>query len=335
MRARYGKLWLSPQPDNIPIAYEVVASFEGDGTDTARATFTLPNGTAYDVCSTLQYHSLKPSTNSTSITVKPQTTEGATTLISQEQMQKNAEDNGWLQIWHEFTWSYPWYRFHVKINMNGAIIDVGFSPLLPFGDVVTIENIDRLFAPIPSQQGIDPELAKQIAEETILGTLVEGLGLATLVVAAANTHVTPATIIALAIYVGGIAAIFTYAYMLYTSGNRLKALSLLAGVGINMLGVGFAAFLGCAFLGTASFIADSVAFPILGAVFSNLVDSSPLVVALTSAILTMVISITIGLIILRFVPDPINSWFLPTFIGINFAFAIFAFNLYDSWVKQA
>lgn len=45
-------------------------------------------------------------------------------------MQRDAEANGNLQIWHEFSWWYPWYRLHVRISINPTW-DVGFNPLLP------------------------------------------------------------------------------------------------------------------------------------------------------------------------------------------------------------
>jgi hypothetical protein len=83
-------LWLTPQANNNQTNYNVVASFDGDGTSIAHATHTLPNGTMYDVCTTIQYNNYKPSSNSTTITVTPQTTTGATTLMNTEHMQADA-----------------------------------------------------------------------------------------------------------------------------------------------------------------------------------------------------------------------------------------------------
>jgi len=140
-------LWLSPQANNNQTSFNVVASFEGDGTSIALAYHTLPNGTQYSVCQTIQYNPFKPSSNSTSITVQPQTTTGATTLISQEQMQKNAEDSGWFKPWNQFTLEYPWYRFHPKIILYGMVIDIGFNPILHGGETYQWEGLE-IFATI-------------------------------------------------------------------------------------------------------------------------------------------------------------------------------------------
>ncbi len=56
------------------------------------------------------------------------------TTKSPEQLQKEAEQNGTLTTWHEFTWSYPWHRTHSVGEHGGQkIIDVGHG-LLSFGD---------------------------------------------------------------------------------------------------------------------------------------------------------------------------------------------------------
>jgi len=47
---------------------------------------------------------------------------------------------------HEFTWWYPWYRMHIKINMNPTI-DVGFNPILPFGETYQWEGLE-IFAEV-------------------------------------------------------------------------------------------------------------------------------------------------------------------------------------------
>jgi hypothetical protein len=134
------ELYLSPQANNNQTVFNVVASFGGDSVSTATASMTLLNGTSYAVCTTLQYNSFKPSSNSTSITVTPQTTTGATTLINQEQMQKDAESKGWFTIDPEFSWSYPWVRLHLKLNMDlpqgNRAVDYGWSPL-PYGTSCT------------------------------------------------------------------------------------------------------------------------------------------------------------------------------------------------------
>jgi len=86
---------LSPQTSNTATIYNVVISFDGDGVSTATASMTLLNGTSYPVCTTTQYYSgsavgYEPCSNSSSITVEPQKTTGATTLMNTEHMQADA-----------------------------------------------------------------------------------------------------------------------------------------------------------------------------------------------------------------------------------------------------
>ncbi|MEM4703549.1 MAG: hypothetical protein QXJ02_00545, partial [Candidatus Bathyarchaeia archaeon] len=110
--------------------YQIETIFYGDSALNLTAIDTLPNGTSYTVCTTLQYFSLKPSANATMLTVEPATTQATQTTKTPEQMQQE----GWLSVWHEFTWRYPWYRLHVKYLANTiASFDIGTS-FLPFGD---------------------------------------------------------------------------------------------------------------------------------------------------------------------------------------------------------
>jgi hypothetical protein len=137
-------LYLSPQADNNQTVYNVVASFAGDSASTATATLTTINRTTYDVCTTTQYNTYEPCSNSTSITVTPQTTRGATTLESSKQMQQYAQSKGWLTFYNEWSWAYPWYRLHAKITIGAVLLDIGFSPALPFGTTFSIQNIQTL-----------------------------------------------------------------------------------------------------------------------------------------------------------------------------------------------
>lgn len=129
-----------PSMDNKPTVYNIKAVFEGDNPNTATAYAHTPNGTQYVVCTTI-YYGLKPSANSTVLTVEPQATDTTTATKTPEQMQQEAEQSGWLTIWHEFSWWYPWYRMHVKININPTI-DVGFNPILPGGEVVEWNGLE-------------------------------------------------------------------------------------------------------------------------------------------------------------------------------------------------
>jgi hypothetical protein len=136
----------SPKTDNGATTYNVIISFNGDSNKTATAYLTTPNGTRYAVCTTIQYMSYKPSANSTSIYVYPQTTTGTTTLKSPEETQKEVGNGGWLSVWHEFGWWWPFYKLHIVINVNPAI-DIGFNPILPGGETWNWQGLE-LFADV-------------------------------------------------------------------------------------------------------------------------------------------------------------------------------------------
>jgi len=75
------------------------------------------NEEIYIVCTTI-YFGYLPTANMTWLTVEPQTAHVVTPTKTPEQSQQEAEQAGWLNIWHEFTWWYPWYRLHVEVNIN-------------------------------------------------------------------------------------------------------------------------------------------------------------------------------------------------------------------------
>jgi hypothetical protein len=112
-------LYLSPQANNNQTAYNIVASFSGDSASMATASMTTLNGTTYDVCTTTQYNSYEPSSNSTAITVMPQTTIGATTLMNPAQMRADAETKG-LQVWGPDSFSIfpPFFKLHARVAMK-------------------------------------------------------------------------------------------------------------------------------------------------------------------------------------------------------------------------
>jgi hypothetical protein len=116
-------------PSDGNLTYNVVASFAGDSASNATATMKTLNGTTYDVCTTTQYNSYEPSSNSTSITVTPQTTIGATTLMNPAQMQADAQSKGWLSIKNEFSWSYPWYRLCLNMTAMSPPVELIIAPL--------------------------------------------------------------------------------------------------------------------------------------------------------------------------------------------------------------
>jgi len=119
-----------PPANNKPTVYRILATFEGDSPSNATAYAYTLNGTRYAVCTTIQY-GLKPAGSSVTLTVEPQSTQ-VTTTKTPEQMQQEAQQNGWLTIWHEFSWWYPWYRIHFVYVYEGVDqYDQGISPL-PF-----------------------------------------------------------------------------------------------------------------------------------------------------------------------------------------------------------
>jgi hypothetical protein len=133
----YFKTTLKLEPrDYKPTTYMITATFEGDSPLNATAwTYTL-DGQRFAACTTIQY-GYKPSCNSTTVTVEPQATQETMSTKTPEQMQKEAEQSGWLRIEPEFSWWFPWFRLHYKLDVNlpqgNPKMDYGWSPL-PFGE---------------------------------------------------------------------------------------------------------------------------------------------------------------------------------------------------------
>jgi hypothetical protein len=120
-----------PAVNNQNTTYTVTASFNGENPISASATSTAPDGTSYAACTTTQF-SLKPSSNSTVLTVTPQSSQATTPTKTPEEMQEEAEENGSLRVWHEFSWLPPWYRVHfVAVYEGSDQFDQGISPI-PF-----------------------------------------------------------------------------------------------------------------------------------------------------------------------------------------------------------
>jgi hypothetical protein len=107
-----------PAVDDKPTNYQIEIVFYGDNGFNLIGYAHAPDGTGYAVCSTVQYFPYKPAANSTWITVDPHSIEVMLATKTPEEMQEQAKNNGWLSIWHEWSWFYPWYRLHVKININ-------------------------------------------------------------------------------------------------------------------------------------------------------------------------------------------------------------------------
>ena len=145
------------------LMYNVQATFEGTGAQQATLNAVTFDGTEYTVCTATCFQ-YKPSSNMTTVTIEPHATEVTVPVKSTEEMQQDATDSGWFSIYHEFSWWYPWYRMHVKMQVNPTI-DIGFNPLLPGGETHDWSGL-TLFA----------NLGQQFVEQLIgdmLGLLVE------------------------------------------------------------------------------------------------------------------------------------------------------------------
>ncbi len=121
------------QPKDLEATlYTITASYGENSSQTATAWTKTLDGQDYPACTTIQC-GFEPSSNSTSLTVTPQATAKIVGTKTPEEMQKEAEDDGTLKVWHEFSWWYPWYRMHIVMHVNPTI-DVGFNPIFPGGE---------------------------------------------------------------------------------------------------------------------------------------------------------------------------------------------------------
>jgi hypothetical protein len=141
----YFNLTLNLQPECTNGTYQnstytITASFGGDQFTNATAYDNTLGGASYAECTTAQY-GYEPSSNSTVLTVTPQSTQAITPTETPKQIQEEAESNGSLKIYNEFSWWYPWYRLHFKITTNDTTtIDAGVS-LLPGGSTQSSEGL--------------------------------------------------------------------------------------------------------------------------------------------------------------------------------------------------
>jgi hypothetical protein len=109
---------------------------------------------------------------------------------------------------------------------------------------------------------------------------------------------------------------------------------MLAGFAINGIGTGLGGLLSLAYHPAASLFVDSIAFPILGSVLSNVVNPQDMILSIDSAIAVLITSLMIGLIAERLIMNPIGYWWYPAFIIASFAFAAVAFSLYSTWARS-
>jgi hypothetical protein len=79
-----------------------VVSFNGTNLKMASINASDPYGDQYAVCTTLQYD-LRPATNSSTLSVLLQSTDAITAARTAEQIRQEAEQNGTLKIWNEWS----------------------------------------------------------------------------------------------------------------------------------------------------------------------------------------------------------------------------------------
>jgi hypothetical protein len=152
-----------PSVNDQPTSYNVQASFQGDTPCNATAYGYTPNGTQYAVCTTVQY-GYKPSSNCACLIVEPQAPQIITAMKTPEQIQQEAEQNGTLSVYIEWSWWYPWFRLHFIDQCNETrVIDVGVA-LLPFGD-------NGFFPDTPLKRKIDEQFTS-ILQPIVIGMIM-------------------------------------------------------------------------------------------------------------------------------------------------------------------
>jgi hypothetical protein len=137
----YFNLTLNLQPECTNGTYQnttytITASFAGDQPLNATAYDNTLDGEQYPECTTVQ-NGYEPSSNSTVLTVTPQSTQAMVPTETPDQLKQSAQSSGWFRVYNEFSWWYPWYRLHFVLNApvqpyGTAYADLGWS-LLPFG----------------------------------------------------------------------------------------------------------------------------------------------------------------------------------------------------------
>jgi len=96
---------------------------DGD-TPTSATAYVTVNGTEYAVSTTIRY-GYKPASNSTVLTVSPQSTEATTPTKTPEQMEEEAKTKG-LHVWGPDSFSIfpPFMRWHARVLIDSLGIDV-------------------------------------------------------------------------------------------------------------------------------------------------------------------------------------------------------------------
>jgi hypothetical protein len=313
---------LNPGQDRV--AYTVQVAFEGTGNQTATLNATDFMGSPYQVCQTVQF-TYRPSANTTIIVVEPQATDVTGPSKTPEELQQEAEDEGWLQIWHEFSWMPPGYRLHAKLAINDLTMHLAFNPLLPlWPGIVELSGLETMLTPLPSspQPPSPPPPSADETSQILRGVVVKAfLGALLLGATAVAVSFTPlpAAILAMAIYGFGSAALIWHAAATYYSsewGAHTKAHAKLASLLLAFVGAAVAVEMSF----SAGTIFKTVVISVLSAFLANLVNPSSLEISLNSLCLSIWTGLFLALAILK-IPNPgiSNVYFRPAFLITNLA----------------
>jgi hypothetical protein len=225
-------LYLSPQANNNQTTFNVVASFSGDTASTAAASMTTLNGTAYTVCTTTQYNSYEPSSNSTAITVTLQTTTGATTLMNPSQMEDYMSQKNLVRtvMTDEFSLFPPFFKVDMKIVSDSLnlVSDCWLGVL--GGGVNELKGLENLLLTI---YDVPPEMMQSIYK-IVIGSITTAVAI--FLAGMVTTELTMwslAYIVTLAVYAAVWGAIFLGAYSLL---DVYEARAILLTIGFTLMG---------------------------------------------------------------------------------------------------
>jgi hypothetical protein len=183
--------WYLIPKDNKPTTYNVTAIFEDEDAANVTVYGYTPNGTRYPVSTTI-YYGLKPSVNSLSLTVEPPKTEvktapkdmlqgnvtatQASVIVppqkTPEQIEREAQQKGWMRVEPEFSWWYPWFRLHLKLDAytphGNPNVDYGWS-CLPWGE--SYKANDKTIAEMFND--IADELERDMLIDCMVGVFIQ------------------------------------------------------------------------------------------------------------------------------------------------------------------
>jgi len=312
---------------------------EGANSTTRNLAITGPYGRDYAICTTLQWD-FKSSQNTVTLTIEAPKTDATvsepaspevtvtvtetseTTAVTvpppktPEQMEQEAKDSGWLTVWHEFTWWYPWYRLHLKFHVNGAEIDVGYNPALQGEETSKVENLGNVIVPINPLPTIPLQELQRIVQEMLEASIVDVLGLAAFILAAGNTRIPLIIYPALIAYGASLFGLGYYATQyLYNVGSESAGRAFMAGVFIGLASVLLTTILCLAALSRATIITTNVIFAIIGTLVGNSYDSKPAMDFTRALIFGLLGAIAVSAVGLRLLPfEPIGNTFYFAFL---------------------